>query len=470
MLRVHLAEARDSWTAWAGVSLTFVVVNAALVLPALILASGIVAVAEGRLDFTGSAAFTAVPVLLIVMVCFVAFPVISSSTRLVVDSRRGALARLALAGAAPGQVRRVVQSQLAIVSLACAVAGSAIGAALLRPMLDLTNYAQRNEPLWVRVDPVYSPVAALVAVAACVVVALVGGTRQASAASRIPPVEALRQSQAPEASTRLRAGGWVALVLLVVVAVGSFASVPFQAAHRYKETVSNLMILGFLQSFVWGALIAVLGPVVVRPLTAAWTRLVPSTDPGWLLARATVSVRADRLYRSVTPVLFCVGIAISDLGVMGSLAASLEASMPGMDMGAADLSGFVMVFGLPLAVAFAGAIGSLLMMSRQRDAELALLGIAGATGNLRLRIPVLEAVIITVTATILALGMVVPGYAFGAFALPAVGLLWVPVFPVLPILAVVAACLVIMVAATVLPTLPARRIPEPRVIARLVAE
>ena len=47
MRRVHLAELRDSWTAWLGVSLAFIAVNAALVLTVVIGYTGLAAVAAG---------------------------------------------------------------------------------------------------------------------------------------------------------------------------------------------------------------------------------------------------------------------------------------------------------------------------------------------------------------------------------------------------------------------------------------
>ncbi len=48
-----------------------------------------------------------------------------------------------------------------------------------------------------------------------------------------------------------------------------------------------------------------------------------------------------------------------------------------------------------------GGVSVLLMMSRQRESELALAGIVGATKRQQVLVPVLEGVIITVTATIL---------------------------------------------------------------------
>ncbi len=103
MLRLHLAELRDSWSAWLGVGLTFVVVNAALVIPALTLVSGLHAVDVGMIAQEDSSGYTIFQVIMILMTTCVGGPVIGSATGLVVGSRRGSLARLALAGATPGR-------------------------------------------------------------------------------------------------------------------------------------------------------------------------------------------------------------------------------------------------------------------------------------------------------------------------------------------------------------------------------
>ena len=101
MLRVHLAELRDSWSAWLGVAIAFIVINAALANLAEILASGIHATRTGQLDPLSSSGYTASQGLMILMVSLVAGPVLGSVTGLVVDSR------CAQCGAEGGEVRGV---------------------------------------------------------------------------------------------------------------------------------------------------------------------------------------------------------------------------------------------------------------------------------------------------------------------------------------------------------------------------
>ncbi|WP_342372105.1 FtsX-like permease family protein [Propioniciclava soli] len=469
MHRIHLAELRDASAAWAGVSIAFVAVNAALAMTLTILYSGSVRLAAGELPLMAATAYTIVQGLNALVIRFVAVPIVAGATSLVVDSRRGALARLALSGATPAQVRGTVTSQLVAVSLVSAVVGDAVGLALVAPMLRLVDYSARAEPLHVSIDPLYSLLPLIAGSLLCVLVAVIGGGKQARLASEIPPVEALRQSLAPTRSGRLTTGGWIRLVLLALLVAGLFASVPLQVAHRYKETVSNLLILGFFQIVIWGALLAVVAPWVIQPLTSAWTRWVPSRAPVWLLARATVAARVERLYKSVVPVMFTIGIAVASVGLGASMVDTLAASMADVRLEGSSWESLVMMFGAPLSIALAGGVGALTMMGSQRSADLALAGVVGATPAQRTLIPLLEAVIITGSAALLSLGMVVPAYAFQAWSLTAAGLTYRLNVPVVVGAVAVAICLVVTIAATVLPTLRSQRSPEPRVIMRLVA-
>ncbi len=470
MRRVHLAELRDSWTAWLGVSLAFIAVNAALVLTVVIGYTGLAAVAEGRLSLETSASWTIGQALVLGCVLLVAIPVVGSSTSLVVGSRRGSLARLALVGATPSQVRGTVASQLAVVSLLCAPLGDLIAVLAMRPWLALMDYSARNEPGWVALEPNYALAPIVASNLVCAALVVLAGHRQATSASEIPPLEALRQAQAPSRRARLGAGRWILALCIAALVAASFISVPIQLEHRYKETVSNLMVLGFFQVFIWGALLAVVAPVLVGPVTRLWTRLVPTRSPAWLIARATVAARVDRLYKSVVPVMFTFAIGIGSLTVVDSMIATIAVSMGRLELALPMWDTFVLQFGLPLVIAFAGSVGSLLMMGKQRDAELALAGISGATPAQRVAIPTLEAVIITVTGALLSAVVIVPSLIFQAYSLSAAGLTYTLTMSAPLVLAALLGGVAITGLATVAPTLSAQRLPEPRVIARLVAE
>lgn len=470
MRRVHLAEIRSSWRAWLSVSLVFVTINASLTMTAITYWTGHVAVRDGRLEWLESAYYTVSQALITLFILLVAFPVISSATGLVVDSRRGALARLSLAGATPHQVRSTITSQLIAVSLASASVGAVIAVAFTRSWITFTAIENADETGFVLLEPVVSMIPILFATALCVLASIVAGFRQANAASRIPPVEALRLSQAPAQRPRLTWGGWLKAMLLLLVVAASWVSVNFQVQNVYKETVSNLFLISYAQIFLWAALLSVIAPVLVRPITRTWTRLVPISSPAWILARSTVSARADRLYKSVVPVMFTftIGVGALVLGNSGMRTISIYMDMP--DLKPPTLTSYAYLFGLPLIIAFAAGAASLIMMSKQRDAELALVAIVGATPAQRVTAPVLKALIITVTALLLSVIAVVPSIGFQAYAFIAAGLPWTAEFPWGVLTAIFTGGLILTAMATVLPTLPSLRLPEPRVIARLIAE
>jgi putative ABC transport system permease protein len=466
--QLHLAELRDSWSAWLGVCLGFVVTNFALALCALVELAGVRAVQAGQMQWINSASFTWGPAFNLVLCSIVGAVVIGSSTSLVVDSRRGSLARLALTGATPGQVVLTIMSQLAAVCLACAVLGDVAAYLLLDPVMSFLLSTDNNE-LLVRATPVYALWPVLLANLFAVGLALMGGFKQARRASHIPPVEALRQATGTS-EERMTIGRWVRAGLCLVLIVITYSVTPGVAASTGKEGFSNTFQSSALLLIVAGAFLAQLAPALVGPLTRAWTALVPSFDPTWDLTRSTTVTKAARLTKSVVPVMLTIGIFFGMAALGATLQSTLRANGDGTvieGIGAVDL---LPVLGLPLLLSLSGGVGSLIMMSKQRNAELALSGIVGTTPGQRVLMPVLEGVVITVTAALLSLVMVAVSIGIMAVGVPAAGLAFafVPRYAVFAVGLLV--CLVITVAATLLPTLRSLRLPEPRVIARLVAE
>ena len=463
-----LAELRDSWSAWLGVSLGFLVTNFTLALTALVELAGVRAVEAGQMGLMNSTSFTWLPAFNFLLCAVVGAVIIGSSTSLVVDSRRGSIARLALAGATPAQVLLTVLSQLALVSLLCAFVADVAAYALLGRTMDFL-LATDNNDLLVRATPVYALWPVLLADAFAVGLAMLGGHRQARRASRIAPVEALRQASAG-GSADMTAGRWVKAALCLLVIVAAYSAIRPAVAAAGKEGFSSAFQVSALLLVVSGALLAQVAPLVVGPLTRLWTSLVPSFDPTWDLTRSTTVVKAGRLAKTVVPVMMTIGLFFGMAALGGSLQSTVYANGGTEDLGGAGALDLLPILGLPLLLALSGGIGSLVMMSKQRNAELALSGIAGTTPRQRVLMPVLEGVVIAVTGALLALVMVAVSVGIMVIGVPAAGV----VFAFSPSYAVfglgLAVCVGITVAATLLPTLASLRQPEPRVIARLVAE
>ncbi|WP_342372424.1 hypothetical protein PCC79_16000 [Propioniciclava soli] len=472
MRKVYAAELRDSWPAWLGVSLAFVITNLSFVNSALVLRSGWAAVAAGKIDMMDSADFTLTPVSNFVFSGIVGLTVIATSTSMVVDSRRGSLARLGVAGAAPGQIVSSIMTQLVAVSVLSALIANIIAAATLDPFLHFLTVGVESGLVLEQPAPVYDVGVMVLANAVCIGVALLGGYGQARRAATIPPVEALRQAVAApgERMTVLR---WIGAALCVVVIVALFAGIFVMMQFRTSETVSTLMQMALAALLVFTVLVAMVAPLLIGPLARGWTALVPFRGPTWQIARKNVYVRGSRFSRSVVPIVFTIALMLGLLSLGPTIFATSAAS--GFEGGPitldkAGMGAFLSLLGPALAIALAGGVGNLFMMSKQRDAELALFGITGATPTQRRVLPILEAIILTVTATIpavLALALMLT-YLYISFT--GAGLVAVLSVPLSAWVVGVGATGLIMVAATFLPTLSALRLPEPRVVARLAAE
>lgn len=468
MRRLLLAELRDSWPAWLGVCLGFILTNFTLALAALVELAGLRAVQSGQMNSLNSSSFTWLPAFNIVLCAIVGAVVIGSSTSLVVDSRRGSLARLALAGALPRQVVATVLSQLVVVCLTSALVGDLLAYALLDPTLDFLLATDNNE-LELRAAPVYAVWPVLLANLFAVGLALVGGYKQARRASRIPPVEALRQATSGS-EERMTPGRWTKATLCLLIIIAAYSAIGPVSAGTGREGFSNTFQASALLLVVVGAFLAQVAPLTIGPLTRLWTRLIPPFDPAWELTRSTVVAKAARLTKTVVPVMMTIGLFFGMAAVGGAFQATLTANGDTTQLEGLGMLSLVPVLGLPLLLALSGGIGALIMMSKQRDAELALSGIVGTTPAQRLAMPVMEGLVIAVTGALLSLVMAAVSVGVMAIGVPAAGLTFAFDPPWTIFVVGFLTCTLITIAATLLPTLPSLRRPEPRVIARLVAE
>lgn len=464
MRQLLAAEIRGSWAAWLSVLATFAAANFALGLSFLQMDLGRSYpwpdpwVEGPQVLYPGGAFNLAFSVV-------TALAVIGSSAGLVVASRRGSLARLALAGASPAQVLGTVLSQLAVVSVVGAVLGDCLAVALFGPYL-VAETADRG---WDAVPAASWSIASLLTSSLlCIVVAVLGGWRQARIGTRVPPVEALRASQGA-VPRKPGVGRWIATVLLVAVLGFGIQAMQGLGASDNPAVRSAVLQTAVLLLLVAGVTLATAAPLTISAITRSWTALIPG-GVAWHLARQAVIAKSDRLVKSVVPVMFSVGLVCGLTGIAATLNSSLAAAGSEIQIENVSLWSVLNFVGLPLIIAVAGGISALLMMARQRDAELALAGIAGATPSQRILIPVLEAVIVSVTASVLGIFMMGVGilslamaFAAGSHRVVAVGIPWGDLG------IIVGATTVLTIAATTLPTLPALRRPAPEVVARLIA-
>lgn len=470
MLSLLLAELRAARWAWLGVSVSFLVANLALAVPLLVLGAVVRASGLPGID-AGIAVFSTAGMagLNLTLALVVGAAVIGSATTLVVGSRRPAIAHLALAGATPGQVTALLLGQVAVVSLATALVADLAAAAALSWLLRQYATIRAAEGLDAT-PPATVDVGLLVgANLTGLLLAIGAGLWQAWRAGRIPALEALRVSRsAPPDATRR--GRWLVGFLVATLLVGlflAFAEAPATPAHT---AVMNVLVVSVLVVPLTGWLLACASPITIKHLTRAWTALIPPGAASWHLARHTVIARSDRLARSVVPVMFTIGVIV---GIHASMLTGNEIlRVNGVERTSeyVSLPNMLVMLGLACLIGVAGSVGNLLMMSRQRDAELALAGVAGATPGQRVAFLVLEGAIVTVTAALLAAAMVGVGIAFVVVGLTVLLPVAAVVFPFTEFAWVAGACLLIVMAAITLPSLPPLRQPPSRVVARLVAD
>lgn len=464
MRTLRMAELKGAWLAWAAVGLTFVATSFAIAITILMMRTAQDGIAAGLIPEEHGQALEIGPSFSLAIAALAALSVVGASTGLVVQARRAALARLALAGATPRQVVRLVLWQLAAVATAGAVIGDLLALALLQPAIGMEYRGRGVEPIAASYDIGSVLLATVVAVG----LALLGGWRQARVASRVPAVEALRTKDVTDAERR-RLGRYLLSALLLVVSLGMAAAVVAIAPEFGRDGGDIVMQVAVVALLLLGTALALAGPVTVGLLTRAWTALVPVRAAAWQLARGTVVAKSERLARTVTPVMFTIGmlVGISTIGAGVSRALQAQGDVGLENSGIVTLIGFL---GHPLIISIAGGVGAVIMMSRQREAELALAGVAGATPRQQVATVVLEGVIITVTATILGVVMAAVGVITMYVGADRLGLPGALAVDPGALIVLVAICGAITVAATTLPVLASLRRPAPAVVAQLVAE
>ena len=465
-VRIAAADLRESWPAWLSVSVVFLVTGASIALSGLVLVSGTAGELAGVLAHDDAETLQYAAGINIGMTTLVALSVVSSATGLVVESRRGAIARLLLAGAAPRQVARVLRMQLLVVALAFAVAGAVIAIAVQQSVIDLVSADQgfAGPRATVSAGPLVGTVLY------CVLLAALGGRGALRRATRTAPVQALRAAAAP--AVRLPAWSIVVRVLVagtcfVVLAV-SVVGFRLMAVHLGPDSGAVLMQMAFIAIPLSGLGLSLVAPVLVGPLTRLWTKAVPTRSASWWLARSILLTRTDRLARSVVPVMLTVGLTMA----MATMIASVNATFRTLGRQALSNGSFtsiLVVLALPLLVSIAGAVASLAMTGRQRSAELALEALAGATPRQRVTVAVLEAAQVVGTGLVLGLVIAATSVVVLGFGATIESPVFVVEVPWLPLLATVAFCLVACGAATVVPVLRSLHEPAPRAVARLAA-
>lgn len=193
---------------------------------------------------------------------FVGAFLIQNTFRIVVAQRARELALLRVVGATRRQVTTMVVLEAAIVATIASLVGVAVGvglALLIRFAFEATGGNLGDAPLSIL------PRTIVAALAVGVAVTTVSALLPAVSAARIPPVAALRGTEARTGSRSMRRrAGWggASFVLgLVVLGVGLFADIE-------NEAVSEIQLVGAGAAAIFIG-VAVLAPLFARPVASA---------------------------------------------------------------------------------------------------------------------------------------------------------------------------------------------------------
>ncbi|MFD5080356.1 ABC transporter permease [Streptomyces sp. NPDC058371] len=232
---------------------------------------------------------------------FVSVFVTASTFAFVVALRRREFGLLRLAGATPGQVRRMLLGEALAVGVAASAAGCALGASAA-PRLVRTLVDGGVAPSWFALrGTTYWPYE--VAFCTGVLVAVMGAWAASRRAGRTGPAEALR-----EAAVDTGVMPWARRALGVGLLTGGLGLLAWKLGTEPAELLKRKTYT--TQPMVLITAVAALAPALVRPLV----RLVRLPGPAGLLIRENARTSVRRTSAVAAPVLVTVALAGSLLG------------------------------------------------------------------------------------------------------------------------------------------------------------
>lgn len=336
--------------------------------------------------------------------------VLTSAAQLTVSAQRRSYALWQLAKVRPLLISIVVLAQLVIVAMLGAVCGTLLAALSFAPLFPLVfreqEYVTQVVP---HVGLSLMPIVWLIVAG----VFLCGGLKGAREAGKTPPLLVLR-----EAELRRTKITWIRLLLFVVLAVCTFFAALAMLGSKPSEAMAWSI---FIPVLVMAALVPI-APLLLSALLFLWTALMPQKHwNAWYLARRTARYGLSASTSVETPIMVGFGLVAGIFSVINVLATYAQSQ------GATDTSGFLLdstttlvMLGGPVLLCAIGAAVSVVMSSRSRTRDIALLTASGARPSTLIIAAICEAFIHTVTATLIGmLGVIVSNVIVAyAFALP----------------------------------------------------
>ena len=368
-----------------------------------------------------------------------AVAVLALTANLTVDTQRRSYALWQLANMKPRLVSAVVLVQLVVVAVLGAICGTLLTTITFPPLFPWVfgarvEYAQAVP----RVGAALMPFVWL-AVAGTF---LCGGLKGARSAGRTSPLAVLRESKPRRAGMT-----WMRVLLFAGLAIGAWQV----AAIMIGSVPGVVMNWSLYLPILTTAGIAAVGPLAFAAILKAWTSVVPQSRwNAWYVAQHTARFGLSASTSVETPIMVGFGLVAGIYSVMSIWAD--YSGQHGMTFTGLDWTAAILMLGGPVLLCAIGAAVSVVMTSKSRTRDVALLIAGGARPRTLLAAAACEAFIHAVTATLAGMAAVAVSNAVTACA---VGM---PLFDGLAFgegLAVSLAGFVL--AATLVPTLAALR-------------
>lgn len=313
-----------------------------------------------------------------VIVTVVASITVRNTVNAIVYQRRRVMALWQLAGMTDRQMLGILRAQVALLSLVAVVIAAAAALLTTGWILDLLRATDLlfTPPMTTSGVFIGYGVGAAAGILICVI-AVRGASKELKS---ISPLEAIRSEGVRELS--MTRGRWVATVIWAGIAI-AFAITTLNTPTLSGAGNSSLFTGMFaLVAFVVG------GPVLVVGLIRGWTRLVQEhVSASWFLARSMLLAATARSVATVSSIAIAVFLftALFSQQTAGG--------------GEGDVAGFVLLVGFPLTISVTGSVVLVFMAGQQREREIHLAELAGATPSQQKRQAVFEAVIVVVTGS-----------------------------------------------------------------------
>jgi putative ABC transport system permease protein len=361
-------------------ALAATIVTASLGLQASLSRAALSTAEKAALDENG---MTAVAPLFVMISVYLSLLIVGVTMGSAIRRQARDIALVKTIGAGPGQVRRAIALQAAVVAIPATLTGAALGGLIGRLWVG-SLVAHQVAPAAVVFHA--HPAALPIALAVTLPTSLLGALLAAIRLSRVRPAIAMSETAAP----RRRIGVVRTVAGLLVAGGGVYAA--GRVATMDAEDAGGL---AFVLMLAMCAAAGLLGPVLLRA-GAPLARLFGRTGA---LAAANLAVRARSLSGALVPLALATSFATVKVAMHTTVAheTGFDASR---DVLWLDYSGTA-VYSAFAAVA---ALATLVTVTMSRRVEFATVRLAGASRAHALRIVVCEAIVVVVTGLAVAAG------------------------------------------------------------------